>query len=76
MGGALSTLGEMKNACKVLVGRPERKKPIGRTGRRWKDNIKMDSREIGFGNVEWIHLTHDRDLWRDLGNTLMNFRIP
>jgi hypothetical protein len=59
-----------------LVGRPEGRRPLGRPRRRWEDNIKMDLREIGFGDVDWIHWTQDRDRWRALVNTVMNLRVP
>jgi hypothetical protein len=60
----------------ILVGRPEGRRPLGRTRRRWEDNIKIDLREIGFGDVDWIHLAQDRDKWRALVNTVMNLRVP
>jgi hypothetical protein len=49
-------MGEVRGACKILVGRPEGRRPLGRHRHRWEDNIKMDLREIGFGDVDWIHL--------------------
>jgi hypothetical protein len=54
------------------VGKPEGKRPLGRPRRRWKNNIKMDFREIGWGGVDWIDLVQDRDQWRAFVNTLMN----
>jgi hypothetical protein len=62
--------------CNILVGRPEGRRPLGRPRRRWEDNIKMDLREIGFGDVDWIHLAQDRDRWRALVNTVINLRVP
>jgi hypothetical protein len=59
-----------------MVGRPEGRRPLGRPKRRWKDNIKMDLREIEFGVVDWIHWAQDRDRWRALVNTVMNLRFP
>jgi hypothetical protein len=59
----------------ILVGRPEGRRPLGRLRRR-RDDIKMDLREIGFGDVDWIHLAQDRDRWRALVNTVMNLRVP
>jgi hypothetical protein len=59
----------------VLVGKPEGKRPLGRPRRRWKDGIRMDLREIGWGSVEWIQLAQDRDRWRAVVNTVMNIRI-
>jgi hypothetical protein len=61
---------------KICVGKPERKRPLGKPGRRWKDNIKIDLREIGLKDVDWIHLVQDRDWWRALVNTEMNLRVP
>jgi hypothetical protein len=58
------------------VGKPEEKRPLRRRRSRWVNNIKMDLRKIRWGGVDWINLAQDRDLWRDLVNTLMNFRIP
>jgi hypothetical protein len=60
----------------ILVGRPEGRRPLGRPRRRWEDNIKMDLREIGFGDVDWIDLAQDRDRWRAFVNTVMNLRVP
>jgi hypothetical protein len=60
----------------ILVGRLEGKRPLGRPRRRWEDNIKMDLRGIGFGDVDWIHLAQDSDMWRALVNTVMNLWIP
>jgi hypothetical protein len=65
----------MRNKFKILIGKPEGKKPFGRHGRRWEDNIKMDLREIGFGGVDWINLTQDGDRLRTLVNTVMNLRV-
>jgi hypothetical protein len=60
----------------VLVGRPEGRRPLGRPRRRWEDSIKVDLREIGFGDVDWIHWAQDMDRWRTLVNTVMNLRVP
>jgi hypothetical protein len=76
MGGACSTHGEKRNAYRILVGKPERKRPLGRTRRRWEDNIRMDLREIGWGDMDWIDLAQDRHQWRALVNTVMNLRVP
>jgi hypothetical protein len=59
--GHVVRMGEMRGAYNILVGKPEGRRPLGRSRRGWEDNIKMDLREIGFGNVDWIHLTQDRD---------------
>jgi hypothetical protein len=60
---------------RVLVGKPEGKRPLGRPRRRWEDRIKMDLREIGSGGVEWIHLAQDRDRWRAVVNAVMNLGV-
>jgi hypothetical protein len=72
MGKACSTTGEKRNAYRILVGKPERKRPLGRPRRRWVDNIKMDLREIGWRGMDWFDLVQDRDQWRVLVNTVMN----
>jgi hypothetical protein len=72
--GHVARMGEVRCAYSILVGRPEGRRPLGRPRRRWEDNIKMGLREIGFGNVDWIHLARDGDRWRDLVNTVMNLR--
>jgi hypothetical protein len=69
-------MGEVRGAYNILVGRPERRRPLGRPRRRWQDNIKMDLRETGFVDVDWIHLAQDRDRLRALVNTVMNLRVP
>jgi hypothetical protein len=69
-------MGEKRNAYRILVGNPERKRQLRRPRRRWVDNIKMDLREIGWDVIDWIDLTQDRDQWRALVNTVMNFRFP
>jgi hypothetical protein len=67
--------GEVKGAYKILVGRPEGRRPLGSPRRRWEDNIKMDLRETEFEDVDWIHLARDRNTWRALVNTVMNLRV-
>jgi hypothetical protein len=69
-------MGEVRGAYKILVGRPERRRPLGRPRRKWEDNIEMDLWEIGFGDVDWIDLAQDRDRWRALVNTVTNLRVP
>jgi hypothetical protein len=59
--GYVARMGEVRGAYNILVGRPEGRRPLGRPRSRWEDNIKMDLREIGFGDVDWIHLAQDRD---------------
>ena len=61
---------------KVLVGKPEGKRPLGRPTRRWEDNIKMDLEEVGRGCGNWMELGQDRDSWRELVSTVMNFGVP
>jgi hypothetical protein len=65
----------VRGSYNILVGRPAGIRPLGRPRRRWEDNIKMDLREIGFGDVDWIHLAQDGDRWRALMNTVMNLRV-
>jgi hypothetical protein len=74
--GHVARMGEVRGAYNILVGRPEGRRPLGIPRRRWEDNIKIDLREIGFGDVYWIHLAQDRDRWRALVNTVMNLRVP
>jgi hypothetical protein len=76
MGRACSTNGEKRNAYRILVGKSEGKRPRGRPRRRWMDNIKMDLKEIGWDDMDWIDLALDRDQWRTLVNTVMNLRVP
>jgi hypothetical protein len=68
-------MGEERNLYKVLMGKPEEKRPLGRPRRRWEDGIRMDLREIGWESVDWILLAQDRDRWRALVNTAMNLRV-
>jgi hypothetical protein len=74
MDRAYSTNREKRNASRILVGKPEGKRPLGRPRCRWADNIKMDLREMG--GMDWIDLAQDRDQWRALVNTEMNLRVP
>jgi hypothetical protein len=69
-------MGEVRGVYNILVGRPEGRRPLGKPRRRWEDNIKLDLREIGFGDVDWIHWAQDRDRWRAHVNTVMNLRFP
>jgi hypothetical protein len=76
MGGACSLKGEKRNAYRLLVGKSEGKRPLGRPRHRCVDNIKMDLLEIGWGGVDWIGLAQDRDKWRAVVNAVMNLRVP
>jgi hypothetical protein len=76
MGRACSTNGEKRNTYRILVGKPEGKRPLGRPRRRWMDSIKMDLREIDGDDMDWIDLIQDRDRWRALVDTIMNLRVP
>jgi hypothetical protein len=67
-------MGEKRNVYGLLVGKQEGKRPLGRPGCRWVDNIKMDHVETGWGGMDWIDLAQDRDKWRALVNAVMNFR--
>jgi hypothetical protein len=72
----VARMGQKRNAYRLLLGKPEGKIPLGRSRRRWVDNIKMDLREIGCDEVDWIGLAQDRDKWRTLVNAVMNLRVP
>jgi hypothetical protein len=74
--GHVARMGEVRGAYNILVGRPEGRRPLGRPRCRWEENIKMDLREIGFGDVDWINLAQDRKRWWALVNTVMNLRVP
>jgi hypothetical protein len=74
--GYVARMGTDRNAYRILVGNPEGIRPLGRPRRRWVDNIKMDLTEIGWDGMDWIDLAQDRDQWRTLVNTVMNFRVP
>jgi len=69
-------MGERKGVHKVLVGKPEGKRPLRRARHRWEDNIKMDIKYVGCGGMDWMELPLDRDRWRALVNTVMNLRVP
>ena len=74
--GHVARMGERSGVYRVLVGKPEGKRPLGRPRRRWEDNIKMDLQEVGSDGLDWIDLAQDRDSWRALVSTVMNFRVP
>jgi hypothetical protein len=69
-------MGETRNAYRILVGKPEGKRPLGRPRCRWVDNIKMDFREIGRDGVDRMDMAQDRDQWRAIVNTVLNLRVP
>jgi hypothetical protein len=75
MGRACSTSGERKNVYRILVGKLEGRRPLGRPRHRWVNNIKMNLREIGWDGIDWIDLAQNRDQWRALVNTAMNLRF-
>ena len=73
---AVARMGEGRGVYRVLVGKPEGKRPLGRPRRRWEDNIRMDLQEVGLGYENWIGLAQDRDRWRALLSVVRNFRVP
>jgi hypothetical protein len=74
--GHVARMGEKRNAYRLLVGKREKKRPLGRPRRRWVDNIRMDLGEVGWGVVDWIGLAQDRNRWRALVNLVLNLRVP
>ena len=72
----MACMEEGRGVHKVSVGRPEGKRPLGRTRHRWEDNIKMDLEEVGRGCGDWMELAQDRDRWRTFMSTVMNFVVP
>jgi hypothetical protein len=76
MGGACGAYGEGRIVYRVLVRKPEGKRPLGRPRRRWEDNIRMDLKEVGCGCEDWIGLAQDRDWWRALVSAVRNFWVP
>jgi hypothetical protein len=73
--GCVAQMGEKRNAYRLLVGKPEGNRPLGRPRRNWVDNIRMDFGEVGWGDVEWIGLAKDRNRWRALVNSVLNLRV-
>jgi hypothetical protein len=76
LAGHVTRMREKRNAYKILVGKPEEKRPLGIPRRRWEDNIKIDLREIEWGRMDWIDLAQDRERWMALVKTVMNLRVP
>jgi hypothetical protein len=74
--GYVARMSEKRNAYRLLVGKPEGRRSLVRPKRRWLDNIRMDLVEVGWGDVDWIGLAQDRDRWRALVNSVLNFRVP
>ena len=74
--GHVARMGEERGVHRVLVGKPEGKRPLGRARRRWEDNIKMDLQEVEGGCGDWVELAQDRDRWRALVSTVRNLRVP
>jgi ribosome biogenesis protein Nip4 len=69
-------MGEGRGVYRVLVGKSEERRPLGRPKRRWEDNIQMDLQEVGCGDMDWFELAQYRDRWRALVNAVMNLRVP
>jgi hypothetical protein len=74
--GHVARMGEKRNAYRLLVGMPGGRRPLGRSRRRWLDNIRMDLVEVGLGDVDWSGLAQDRDEWRALVNSVLNLWVP
>jgi hypothetical protein len=74
--GHVAHMEENMNACRILIGKPEGKRPLERYRRRWGDIINVDLREIGWDNRDWINLAHNKGQWRDLLNMGMKLRVP
>jgi hypothetical protein len=75
MGGTRSRYGESRGVYRNLVAKPEGKRPLGKSRRRWENNSKMDLQEMGRGCMDWIDMAQERDRWRALVNAVINFRL-
>jgi hypothetical protein len=73
--GQMARMGKERKVCKVLVGKPEGKRPFGRPRHRWEDGIRMDLGQIGLAGVDWIRLAQDRDRWQAVVSAVMNLRV-
>jgi hypothetical protein len=76
LAGYVARKGEKKNVYRLLVGKPDGRRPLGKPRRRWLDNIRMDLVEVGWGDVDWIGLVQDRNRWRTLVNSVLNLLVP
>jgi len=76
LGWACGAYGEERGVYRVLLGKPDGRRPLGRARRRWVDNIRMDLQEVGCGFIDWVGLVQDRDRWRTLVSAVMNLRVP
>ena len=76
LAGHVTRMGEERGVYRVLLGKPGGRRPLGRSKRRWVDNIRMDLQEVGCGYMDWIGLAQDRDRWRTLVSAVMNLRVP
>jgi hypothetical protein len=76
MGEHVASMGERSDVYRVLVGKPEGRRPLARPSCRWEYNMKMDTQEVGCGGMDWIDLAQDRYMWRALVNVIMNLLVP
>ena len=72
----MARMGEKRGSCRILVGKPDGKRPLGRSRRRWEDKIKMDIQEVEWRGMDWIGLNQDRDRWKAVVKVVMNLRFP
>jgi hypothetical protein len=76
LAGHVTRMGEKRNVYRLLVGKPEGNRPLGRPRSRWVDNIRMDLGEVGWGDLDWIGLAKKRNRWRAVVNSVLNLRVP